>query len=525
MKTRFVFAVLSVLALLLVTGSAEALPEYAPPPPGTAFTYQGRLTVGGSPATMNYDFEFSLWDTETVGTQVGSTLTQGNVAVTDGLFTVQLDFGEVFDGTALWLQIGVAAGGSGGPYTTLDPRQPLSPTPYAIFAGTAASAPWDGLTGVPLGFADGVDDEASYQNVLIVAKSGGDFTTITAALNSITASDSNRYLIYVAPGVYSEQVTMEPYVDIQGSGELNTKITFTGSALDNTGTLLGADNAELRFLTVENTGGDDYSTAIYNSSSVRLTHVVASASGGSFSFGVINFGSSATLTNVTATASGAGNNYGVFSYQSSATMRDVTASASGGASNHGVYNQEGSPTMTNVTASASGGSVNFGVFNFESSPSMTSIIANGSGGSASYGVYNTSSSPTMNNVTASASLGTNNYGVYNTSSSFPTMNNVTASGSGGTNTYGVYSALSQPTLTNVTASGSGGTNNYGVYTTSLGTLLVNNSKISGSTNTLISATSTIRIGASQLSGGPVSGTVTCAGVYDEAYVFYASTCP
>ena len=57
------------------------------------------------------------------------------------------------------------------------------------------------------------------------------------------------------PGVYSEQVTMKPYVDIEGSGELTTKITYTGSGSPNTGTVLGASNAELRFLSVENTGG------------------------------------------------------------------------------------------------------------------------------------------------------------------------------------------------------------------------------------------------------------------------------
>ena len=58
---------------------------------------------------------------------------------------------------------------------------------------------------------------------------------------------------------------MKPYVDIEGSGELTTKITFTGSASSTTGTLVGANNAELRFLTVENTGGDAYAIAIYNS--------------------------------------------------------------------------------------------------------------------------------------------------------------------------------------------------------------------------------------------------------------------
>src|SRR5438132_3996437 len=94
-------------------------------------------------------------------------------------------------------------------------------------------------------------------NVVTVAKSGVAFTSIQAALNTITDnSAANRYVIRVAPGAYTETVTMKPYVDIEGSGELTTKISFTGSASTSAGTVTGADNAELRSLTVENTGGN-----------------------------------------------------------------------------------------------------------------------------------------------------------------------------------------------------------------------------------------------------------------------------
>jgi hypothetical protein len=74
----------------------------------TGFTYQGRLTDGDSLANGDYDFEFKLYDAASNGTQVGSTVTKEDVTVTDGLFTVQLDFGaEVFTGDARWLEIGV----------------------------------------------------------------------------------------------------------------------------------------------------------------------------------------------------------------------------------------------------------------------------------------------------------------------------------------------------------------------------------------------------------------------------------
>lgn len=98
---------------------------------GTAITYQGRLTDDGSPANGPFDFVFALHDDPVIASQVGVTLTQV-VTVTDGLFMADLDFGNVFDGTELYLQIGVRPDSSIIPYEMLTPRQPLRPTPYAL---------------------------------------------------------------------------------------------------------------------------------------------------------------------------------------------------------------------------------------------------------------------------------------------------------------------------------------------------------------------------------------------------------
>jgi hypothetical protein len=113
----------------------------------------------------------------------------------------------------------------------------------------------------------------------------------------------------------------------------------------------------------------------------------------------------------------------------------------------------------------------------------------------------------------------------------PRITNVTASASGAASNSGVINFSSSPTMTNVTASASGGTNNWGVFSTGGGTIMINNSVIIGSTNTIFNDTNTTtRVGNSKLNGGPVSnaanaGALTCAGVYDENYTFYASTCP
>jgi len=136
---RFVnFIRLAILsAVLICSGKANAQ--------STAFNYQGRLQDGGTNATGNYDFQFTLWDSLTGGTQqpppAPETRILSNVPVTNGVFTVQLDFGSlVWPGTDRFLEVSVRPFGYGGPYTILSPRQPITPTPYSIHTLFATSA-------------------------------------------------------------------------------------------------------------------------------------------------------------------------------------------------------------------------------------------------------------------------------------------------------------------------------------------------------------------------------------------------
>ncbi len=131
-------------------------------PLGTAWTYQGRLTAGDSPAKGNYDLQFKLFDALADGVQQGGTIVSNAVAVSNGLFTVTLDFGAgVFDGSARWLEIAVRTN-NGPALTTLTPRQSLTAAPYALYAltptgpqgpvgPTGATGPQGpiGLTGAP----------------------------------------------------------------------------------------------------------------------------------------------------------------------------------------------------------------------------------------------------------------------------------------------------------------------------------------------------------------------------------------
>ena len=165
-KVVSILSVVAVVALFLVLGgtlvTVTGLQPQAEPnnasDPGTAFTYQGYLTQSQEPANGSFDLFFSLYDDPEAGVQVGTPLSR-TIPITDGLFAVELDFGSVFDGTPLWLEVGVRPAGQTEPFTPLLPRQHLTPVPFSTFATVAAGAPWAGLTGLPAGFADNVDND------------------------------------------------------------------------------------------------------------------------------------------------------------------------------------------------------------------------------------------------------------------------------------------------------------------------------------------------------------------------------
>jgi hypothetical protein len=133
-----VFAFLAGILLALAwpaRNPAEGAAPGASPavPSGTGFTYQGRLVDNGSLANGSYDIQFSLFDSAAAGTQIGPTVTYNDVAISQGLFSVELDFGTgAFGGGGRWLVIAIRPGSSAGAYTLLSPRQKLSPAPSAM---------------------------------------------------------------------------------------------------------------------------------------------------------------------------------------------------------------------------------------------------------------------------------------------------------------------------------------------------------------------------------------------------------
>ena len=157
---------------------------------GTAFTYQGQLKESGQPASGLFDLQVCLFDSPSNAVAVACAPDFGDVPVEAGVFTVALDFGaSAFVGQQRFVELRVRPGASVGSYTTLAPRQPVRPSPEALRAAAASAAPWSGLTGVPAGFADGIDNN-----------SGGTVTSVTAGAGLSGGTIAGSGTIGIADG-------------------------------------------------------------------------------------------------------------------------------------------------------------------------------------------------------------------------------------------------------------------------------------------------------------------------------------
>jgi hypothetical protein len=565
-------AVLTGLVLLMILVVQASPPEQQPGSQGdvsaqgslgTGFTYQGQLESGGEPVSESCSMAFRLYDDESGGSQAGSAIT-ATVPVSDGLFTVSLDFGSgAFDGDARWLGIRVLCLGDAG-YADLG-RQALTASPYALYAlstGALQGHPvtttlpatdqvlkWDGSTWAPdsdddtiytagagldlsgsafsvvtgtiqtrvtgvcgEGYAirqanaDGsvvceTDDDttysagaglvlsgtefsaqgSAYENVVIVAKSGGDYSSVQAAIDSISdAAAGNPYLVWVAPGVYSETVEMKPFVHLQGAGQEATTITSTassGSYPPTQATLVLTGDASLRDLMVGNGGTGVYNTALMATAGTTGTlaaDVTARAQGSgtrNYAIYLAGSGTGVTLQGVTALGKGGSfENFGLLNIDgASATLHNSSFTGRGGNLARGINNLGTGTTLeaTSVTALGEDGTDNLGLINFGSaSATLHGGSFTGRGGDYARGIYNDNSTleATSVNALGEGSI-TDTWGLDNCCGASATVRNSFFAGREGTDSYGIGNYDSGTTLetTGVTALGEGGSStNYGL---------------------------------------------------------------
>ena len=321
----------------------------------------------------------------------------------------------------------------------------------------------------------------SYQQVVTVAKSGAQFTTIQAAIDSIDDANSlKRYLIWVAPGTYAEQLRLKEFVSVQGSGRGLTTITHPGSSELNSGTVIMSRSSNLREVSVVSEGdGFPYAVAIYN-----------------------------FLTNP--------------------KLEEVSAVASHATENYGVYNLYSSPGIKRSQMYAQGGAASFAVFNSTlSSPDINEvrIDAIGDEGGVAYGVYNEESDYIrirQSDIACTASDSC--YGIYSTNSRFEMRESdvvINSANSG----YGIWNEGSVATISNSSVDAwSSSTLSYAVYNAEVSTSIVRHSRLTARTHPLFGLT--VQAAYTQLIGPLSKGFPdgSCIGAYDGDLKALSSDC-
>jgi len=188
---------------------------------GSAFTYQGRLDRGGLPFSGTCDMTFSLYDQPADGGLVAGPLA-ASVGLAGGLFAIDLDFGlgAFSTGEARWLEVAVQCPGD-AVFTTL-PRQALTATPYALYA---QAGPWSGLTGVPAGIADGIDNDTQY-----TAAPGGGLLLTGTTLSVDSSAFQKRVFGLCDAGSAIHEIGEDGSVvcDTTGDGDITAVYTGTG---------------------------------------------------------------------------------------------------------------------------------------------------------------------------------------------------------------------------------------------------------------------------------------------------------
>ena len=491
MKAKWGVLVGAVVVLLLGSGLGWALaaePRAVTEAPtailGNAFTYQGYLTDDGDDPIDGVvcDLSFGLWDAESAGTQLGITQTVAT-AVESGYFDVTLNGGgqfgtDAFNGMGRFLGIAVQCPGDASP-TSLG-RAALNATPYALFA-----------KGIPLA-GSGVspaaahsdhhhddDYQAVYKRTVVVSPVGGggnavhNGAALLAAMDAIsgTATSTQRYLVKIEPGRYdilTHTLQMMPFVDVEGSGQAVTVLTGDGHDDFYDGTVVGATQCEIRGLSIENVGGDEYGIAIHipTTTGFRMSDLRVRVSGGSMmNVGVQNTGTDTVVEDVSILLDDSDGGIGLYNLAHGAdatvTVRDVVIEARGT------------------------GSANYTGLN------------NGGDGSGAYETKLTADSVSATLVSGSGYT----YGLINTHAAEAVLTNCLLAASTGGVGRGIYVSA------NVAA----------------GTVKVDHSKIIGADYAVeINGVSAheVYVGASMLDGGttaPLGGTITCVGTYDGDY--------
>lgn len=426
-----------------------------------------------------------------------------------------------------------------------------APTANAVTVRLSAGGAFDlynhaGQVDVVVDVVGYYEPAGTASRIVQVAESGAVFTTLSAALASITDNDATHpYVVRLAPGTYVEpaSVRLKDHVDVEGSGSGVTTIVCTCRSSDDisvggAGAVMALDTGQVTVsgLSIVNRASDaaggapDTAAGIWaRNGTLVLRHVVLAVAGsaGGTTIGVAAFGGRLTLDGSTVIAGGEGPDTGLSASSVDLAMTESIVAASGPVSTTGVLLSSSTFTMDRVTAAAStrhpgethSPNNSTAIDVVSSWGTMREVTASATGGDSATAVLNDHSSPRMDDVTATAHSDRSATAVSNDHSS-PVIDDLTAvaQGTGAwtmhgeIRTIGIYDAFSSPTITEstITATGTGASYIYGVYGDS-STATIGGSMISGTSISIHNAgAGTTTVWNSVLSGTPTGSGYVCA---------------
>ncbi|SNB46259.1 hypothetical protein [Geobacter sp. DSM 9736] len=206
--------------------------------------------------------------------------------------------------------------------------------------------------------------QKKYARVLAVE---GDHSSLVSAMNSITdASDTKRYLIKIMPGTYDlsyaagSTLEVKRYVDIEGSGEGNTRVISTNPLY---GVFIAYGDQEIRSLSIEsrnnyNQWGPSQGDGIYAlGPNVEVSNVKITLTTDAFNGYHSGISGATTLNNVSINATSTNysqvNGIRIRHSGIEANNTVINASSSGTGEAYGLYLEGGSGRFANLTVNAS----------------------------------------------------------------------------------------------------------------------------------------------------------------------------
>ena len=230
MRTTIVFFA-GVIASILVAAAAFR----GGTPVDYTFTYQGQLRNAGALVNGPVDLRITLWDSDVAGGQVGALNNYQAVPITDGRFAVGLNFGATaFDGSNRWVQLEFRSPAGSGQYLTLNPRDKIMATPYAMFALNGGNGIWnynaENQSVSVLGQKVGIGTSNPTAALEVVSATGGD-DSVKLPAGSVGAGELASNVLPVASfTVYASNgsPTVVRNITVQTDGRLVIMGDFVG---------------------------------------------------------------------------------------------------------------------------------------------------------------------------------------------------------------------------------------------------------------------------------------------------------